>query len=112
MAEKSSNSRTSAAFVVGALLGASVALLFAPQSGRRTRRNIVNFAEKAKNRAEAVQIELRQSIENMIDDASEKIREGLDRGVDWTEGRIKSLHGALEEGKKYIRQEIDKIQSA
>jgi gas vesicle protein len=61
------------AFVAGTLLGAGVALLFAPQSGRKTRREIRQFAEKAGIKAEAAQLELQHSIENAIGDVSEKL---------------------------------------
>jgi gas vesicle protein len=100
-----------AAFIVGALLGAGAALLFAPQSGRKTRRDIRQFAETAGNKAGAVQIELRHSIENIIEDAEEKLREGLARGMDWTDSKIVDLQGALEAARKSIAAEIEKIQS-
>jgi gas vesicle protein len=100
-----------AAFIVGALLGAGAALLFAPQSGRKTRRDIRQFAETAGNKAEAVQIELRHSIENIIEDEEEKLREGLGHGMDWTDGKIADLQGALEAARKSIAAEIEKIQS-
>jgi gas vesicle protein len=102
---------TAAAFIVGAFLGAGAALLFAPQSGRKTRRDIRQFAETAGNKAEAVQIELRHSIENIIEDMEEKLREGLARGMDWTDSKIVDLQGALEAARKSIAEEIEKIQS-
>jgi gas vesicle protein len=67
MTDKDVN-RNTAALIAGALLGAGVALLFAPQSGRKTRRDIRQFAEKARNKAEAAQLELRHSIDNIIGD--------------------------------------------
>ena len=99
------------AFVAGTLLGAGVALLFAPQSGRKTRRDIRQFAEKAGNKAEAAQLELRHSIENIIGDIEEKLQEGLARGMDWTDSKIVDLQGALEAARKSIAGEIEKIQS-
>ena len=98
-------------FAVGALLGAGVALLIAPQSGRKTRRDIRQFAEKAGNKAEAAQLELRHSIENIIGDVAEKLQEGLACGIDWTDSKIAALQGALEEARKSIAGEVEKIQS-
>jgi gas vesicle protein len=102
---------TAKAFVAGTLLGAGVALLFAPQTGRKTRRDIRQFAEKVGNKAEAAQIELRHSIENILGDVSEKLQEGLSRGMDWTDSKIAELQGALEAARKSIAAEIEKIQA-
>jgi gas vesicle protein len=112
MADKTSNTNTAAAFIAGALLGAVAALLLAPQSGRKTRRDIRQFAENAKNKAEAAQLELEHSVSNIIGDATEKLQEGLARGMDWTEGKIVDLQHALQSVRKSIDGEIEKIQSS
>ena len=109
MSDSIVNKNTTTALIAGALLGAGVALLFAPQSGRRTRRNIRQFAERAKSKAEAAQMELRHSIDDIVGDIAEKIQERLDGGMDWTESKIKDLHRALEASRKFIAEEIDKI---
>ena len=99
------------AFVAGTLLGAGVALLLAPQSGRKTRRDLRQFAEKTENKMEAAQLELRHSIENIIGDISENLQEGLARGMDWTDTKIAELQGILEAARKSVSGEIEKIQS-
>jgi gas vesicle protein len=99
------------AFMAGTLLGAGVALLLAPQSGQKTRRDIRQFAEKTGNKVGAAQLELRHSIENIMGDASEKLQEGLVRGMDWTDSKLADLQGILEAGRKSIVREIEKIQS-
>ena len=100
------------ALIAGALLGAGVALLFAPQSGRKTRRDIRHFTEKAGNRVEAAQIELQHSIDNIIGDVEEKLQEGLASGMDWTDSKIVDLRRALDAARKSISAEIAKIQPA
>lgn len=102
---------TAIAFVAGTLLGAAVALLIAPQSGRKTRRHLSQFAERTGNKVEAAQLELRHSIENIIGDISEKLQEGLACGMDWTDTKIAELQGTLESARKSITGEIEKIQS-
>ncbi len=105
------NMNTTAALVAGTLLGAGIALLFAPQSGRKTRRDIRHFAEKVGNKAEAAQLELQHSIDNIIGDVEEKLQEGLSCGMDWTDSKIADLRRALEAARKSIKGEIEKIQS-
>ena len=111
MADEVVNKNTAAALIAGTLLGAGIALLFAPQSGRKTRRDIRQFAEKVGTKAEAARIELQNSIDNIIGDVEEKLQEGLTVGMDWTDGKIVDLRRALEATRKSISGEIEKIQS-
>jgi len=112
MANEVVNKNTAAALLVGALLGAGVALLFAPQSGRKTRRDIRQFAEKAGNKAEAARLELQHSIDTIIGDIEEKLQQGLASGMAWTDSKIVDLRRALEAARKSIAGEIEKIQSS
>ena len=65
-------------FLIGATIGAGLALLFAPQSGKETRRQIKDFSDK-------VGSEVKENVE--------KISE---RAVDLIEGGKDTLmHGAL-----------------
>ena len=108
MADEVVNRNTAAALLAGALLGAGVALLLAPQSGRKTRRDIRQFAEKAGSKAEAARLELQHSIDNIIGDVEEKLQEGMD----WTDSKIVDLRRALEAARKSIGGEIEKILSS
>jgi gas vesicle protein len=112
MADQIVNRNTAAALIAGALLGAGVALLLAPQSGRKTRRDIRQFAEKTRNKAEAAQLELQHCINNIIGDMEEKLQEGLARGMDWTDSKIVDLRRALDAARESIAGEIEKIQSS
>jgi gas vesicle protein len=111
MADKVVIRSTAAALITGALLGAAVALLFAPQSGRKTRRDIRQLAEKVGSKAEAARLELQHSIDNIIDDIEGQLQEGLARGMDWTDSKIVHLRRALDAARKSILGEIEKIQS-
>jgi gas vesicle protein len=111
MADEVVNRNTAAALIAGTLVGAGMALLFAPQSGRKTRRDIRQFAEKFGNKAEAARIELQHSIDNIIGDVEEKLQEGLACGMDWTDTRIVDLRRALADARKFIAGDIETIQS-
>lgn len=58
-----------AGLAMGAILGASIALLTAPQSGKRTRRHIVQAVEAARDNAE-----------DGWDDVSTRARHAVRRG--------------------------------
>jgi gas vesicle protein len=96
-------------FLTGGLLGATIALLFAPQSGKRTRRDIIRWGENAKRQSEEIQVQISQAIEDLVDDISERVEESLDRGLEWTDKTARQFRLALNAGKQSVRQEIEKI---
>lgn len=99
-------------FIAGGLLGAGIALLLAPQSGKRTRRNIAHLGAKARNKLEAMQLDLSHAVGDMVDDISEKLLEDVDKGREWSDKKVAEIQRAFDSGKKYIGQEIDRIRSA
>jgi len=96
-------------FVAGSLIGAGVALLLAPQSGRKTRRDIVHLGKMAKKKSEQIQLEMRHALDNLVDDISERMQEGMDRGREWTEQTTQGVVRALNSGKDYIRKELENV---
>ena len=96
-------------FVGGGILGAGLALLLAPQSGRKTRRDIVHLGKMAKKKSEQIQLEMRHAIDSLADDISEKMQEGIDRGREWTEKTTQGVLQALDSGKDYIRKELENV---
>lgn len=72
-----------ASFLAGSIVGGCIALLFAPQSGSRTRRDIKYLGEKALKQTEKIGMDLRHSVQDMADDISENLNEGLRRVNDW-----------------------------
>jgi gas vesicle protein len=65
--------------LAGGIVGAGIALLFAPQSGRRTRRKLRHLGRKALNKSASIGLDVRHSFENLVDDMSQKFRDGLSR---------------------------------
>ncbi|MBN2336921.1 MAG: YtxH domain-containing protein [Acidobacteria bacterium] len=111
MADDNTRKEVATALIAGALLGAGIALLFAPQSGRKTRRKIRYLAENAGSRAHAVQRELWHSVENIKGDVEERLQAGLADGVQWTDGKLEELRQALAAARKTIGEQVEKIQA-
>jgi len=109
MPEKQGKGKVGLALVIGGILGAGIALLFAPQSGRKTRRQLHRLGKKAVNKAEAVKLDLQDSFDNLVTDIAEKLESEVEKGRDWTEERLAGIRKALDAGKSYIGTEIDKI---
>jgi len=112
MGKNNANKNAAIALIGGALLGAGIALLYAPQSGRKTRRQIRHFAEKAGSKIQDARQELQHSVDNIIGDVEEKLQAGLSSGMDWTESKLTDLRRALDATRKSIGKQIEKIQSS
>ncbi len=109
MASKNGNKNTLLALAIGAFAGAGIALLFAPQSGRETRRDVRRLGRKALDKTQSLQEELCSSIENMAQEVWDKVQEDLDQGRKWTGKSFEELQRVLNTGRDYIRDGIDKI---
>ncbi|NGZ94627.1 MAG: YtxH domain-containing protein [Nitrospira sp. WS110] len=67
-------------FFAGCLVGGTVALLYAPQSGTRTRRRIADFAEDVRDRAGDVTEQATEKIQKATERATEKVHKAIERG--------------------------------
>jgi len=66
--------------LVGAMMGAAVALLYAPQSGDRTKKDIRKFTRKTVNRLDDLQEDIRDKVADWVDDMAEAVKDGVVRG--------------------------------
>ena len=87
-------------FIVGGIVGAGIALLTAPQSGRETREKIGEFAGDAKDK-----------IISMGQSAKLKRADTLSRGREYLEEKKPAIQGAVEAGKKAMEEEKARLHS-
>jgi gas vesicle protein len=85
-------------FFVGSLVGAGVALLVAPKSGKETRQQLKELAGDVKGKAEAY-------IEEMKDEVSSVVK----KGKDLLEEQKSILASAVETGKEVYEKEKKKF---
>jgi gas vesicle protein len=95
--------------VAGGIIGAGVALLYAPQSGKKTRQDIARYSRKAKRRAEEIVDEIRGSVSELTETVSEKASELLDKGKDVAEDAKQDLLKALEEGQHKLEKQKNRL---
>ncbi|HEY7529001.1 MAG TPA: YtxH domain-containing protein [Candidatus Deferrimicrobiaceae bacterium] len=95
---------------VGALLGAGVALLLAPQSGKDTRKDLSRYAKKAGRRAEGVVGEFADSVSEMVDAVGEKAEGILGQGKNLAHDAKKELIGVLEEGQRKLEKQRTRLE--
>lgn len=73
--EDHENGKFAAGVILGALIGASLAILFAPKSGEETRKIIKNKAKEYFDKGKEV-------IEDKKEDAKEAVKKVIDKALD------------------------------
>jgi len=84
-------------FLLGGIVGAGLALLLAPQSGKETRIKIKETAEDVKEKAETY-----------IKEAKGKIASTFDKAKETFEEKKTALTKAVEAGKEAYEKEVSK----
>ena len=85
------------AFLFGGVVGAGIALLIAPKTGKETRRMIRDFAEDAKEKASGY-----------IEQTKEKTESIIEKGKDFLEKEKSIITSAVEAGKEAYEREKNK----
>ena len=110
MDERNDNGMMGALLVVtGVILGAGAALLFAPQSGRETRRDISRYARKTSRKVEGVAGEVVGTVAGMADAVEEKAEELLKKGKDLSRESREAVLSALNEGQERLGRQRDRL---
>jgi gas vesicle protein len=87
-------------FLIGGLIGAAVALLFAPQSGEETRAMIRDKSIEIKDKVEQTAADARTKAEELAKDAKAKAEELQRRGQVILEEQRTRIEQAIDAGKK------------
>ena len=88
----------------GGVIGGGLALLFAPQSGSKTRKDISRYSKKARNRADEVVDDLAANVSNLVDAIGEKTDDLLEKGKDAAGSARKDLIRLIEEGASKLEK--------
>jgi gas vesicle protein len=88
----------------GGVIGAGLALLFAPQSGSRTRKDILRYSKKARHRADEVVEDLAENVSTLVETIGEKTDDLLEKGKDVAGSARKDLIRLIEEGASKLEK--------
>lgn len=97
------------AFLLGGALGSCLGLLYAPESGRRTRVRLRRFAEEAQERTEEAVRDLREKAEDQVREWRDRVDEAVTTGKDLLEEKKDLLTDAYRAGKETFRREKRKL---
>jgi gas vesicle protein len=92
------------AFVVGALVGAGLALLFAPRSGEETQAELRERARRLRESAEDRVREAQRNLEERLDHAREGVQSRLDEVRDAVEAGRTAAHDAREDLERKLER--------
>jgi len=96
--------------LAGGILGAGVALLYAPQSGEKTRKGIARGARKARRRTEQVVDDFSQNLSEVVEMVGDRAADILEKGRDMAYGAKKEILKAMEEGEERLQKQRARLQ--
>ena len=88
------------ALVSGGLLGAAIALLLAPQSGRETREQLRGYARRAE-----------ENVREQADTAIRILDQAVDKGHEFIKDKQAVLSDAVEAGRVAMQRERERLSS-
>lgn len=91
-------------FLFGAILGAGLGLLFAPQSGERTRRELGRRARQLRDDAEERWDDLRDEVE----DRGRRLKEGAEEWVEEVKDEVREGKRTLERKAASARDDLER----
>jgi len=100
------------AILIGGLIGAGIALLAAPKSGRKTRLEIFRAARRTRNNAAALIEETIEDVNVLIEDLKAKAADIAEQGADLTDKAKREIMATLEEGQQALEKQKQKFSEA
>jgi len=97
-------------FLAGGLIGAGLALLYAPDSGDKTRQKVKEGADKALQMAKELQEKWLERLDVIVQDVKTKSSQLIEGGKTLAEDKKRELLAAIEAGKKALEEERKKIE--
>lgn len=86
-------------FLLGAAIGAGIALLTAPRAGVETRRNIRRSAERTRDAARRVAQDVTDGVVGTFEDARRRVEDQIDNARAAIEMRTRQVTSAVEAGR-------------
>jgi len=95
--------------LTGAILGAGVALLLAPQSGRQTRRDIARQVKKTRRKVEGAAGEFADSVSGLVDAIEKKAEALLEQGTELAKDSKEVVLDVVEEGQERLARQRERL---
>ena len=97
-------------FIIGGLIGAGIALLYAPKSGKETREDIKRIAKKVVEHIREEKEVVQRKLSDLMHQISSKTEELVHGGVQMAEDKKRELLAAIQAAKKAYDEERRKLE--
>lgn len=97
------------AFLLGGMIGAGIALLYAPKSGFETRKDISKAARRVKRDAGELVEDTIQNVDEFVGTVKEQATDIIERGVELSDSAKKEVIKSLEYGQKIMEKQKKRI---
>jgi gas vesicle protein len=104
--------KVAAAFFIGGAIGAAIALLYAPQSGQMTRKDIQRTARRVKAEAADLVEDTIERMDDFVDETKGRVTEIIGRGVELSGAAKKEIVRTLEHGQKALEKQKSRLMEA
>lgn len=95
--------------VAGGLIGAGIALLLAPQTGKKTRKYLAGCAKDFSEKASDTVQEFADTLSEFVESAGNRATELMEEGADLTRESKKALLKALDKGQEILEKQRKKL---
>ena len=95
--------------VAGGLIGAGLGLLYAPQSGKKTRRQLGRYGRKVRTEAEAMVRDSADAVRDAMETLADRAGELADQGGEVAQEWRKHMMETLEKGQQSLDHQRKKL---
>lgn len=95
--------------IAGGIIGAGLAIMYAPQSGEKTRRQLGRCARRVRDDAESLIREAAETVTEAVEELGEKTSDLVERGGDVAEDWRHYLLEAIDRGQKGLERQRKKL---
>ena len=94
----------------GAIIGAAIALVYSPQSGIQTRKDIKRFARKTGGHLADLQTSFHNQVSDGVDAIMEVAKDGIDRGKKLSAAGYEQVLQGFAKAKKCVEDGRDRLE--
>lgn len=98
-------------FLLGAAVGAGLALLFAPKSGAETRRGIAQSAKRMQRAAEDAVDDVKDRVADTFESARQTVEDRIDATRDAINQKRDQVHRAMQAGREAAQQAREDLEN-
>lgn len=103
------NRAIAGAFLLGGLIGAGIALLYAPKSGRETRKDISKAAKRIRRDAVELVEDTIRTVDDFVGTVKDTASDIIERGVELSDSAKREVIKSLDYGQKIIEKQKKRI---